>query len=54
MFKLDLEKAEEPENQIANICRITEKEVEFPKSSISASLIVQKPLCGSQQTVENS
>ena len=41
-------------DQIANICRITEKEVEFPKSSISASLIVQKPLCGSQQTVKYS
>ena len=54
MYKLHLEKAEEPENQIANICWITEKAVEFPKSSNSASLIVQKLLYGSQQTVEYS
>ena len=54
MYKLDLEKAEEPENQIANTCWITEKAVEFQKTSISALLSVLKPLCGSQQTVEYS
>ena len=33
MFKLDLEKAEESEDQIANICWITEKVREFQKDS---------------------
>ena len=32
MFKLDLEKAEEPEIQIANICWISEKAREFQKN----------------------
>ena len=32
-FKLDLEKAEEPEIQIANICWIIEKEREFQKNT---------------------
>ena len=32
MFKLDLEKAEEPEIKIANICWITEKAREFQKN----------------------
>ena len=31
MFKLDIEKAEEARNQIANICWIIEKEKEFQK-----------------------
>ena len=31
MFKLDLEKAEEPRDQIANICWIIEKAREFKK-----------------------
>ena len=37
-------------DQIANI----EKAREFLKKSTSASLTMLKPLCGSQQTVENS
>ena len=32
MFKLYLEKAEEPEDQIANICWTTEKAREFQKN----------------------
>ena len=32
MFKLDLEKAEEPRGQIANICWIIEKAREFQKN----------------------
>ena len=32
MFKLDLEKPDEPENQIANICCIIEKAREFQKN----------------------
>ena len=44
-------------DQIANICWIMEKAREFQKKnppSTYASLTMQKPLCGSQQTVENS
>ena len=37
-------------NQIANICCITEKARKFQKkTSTSASLTMQKPLCGSQK-----
>ena len=32
MFKLDLEKAEEPENQMANTCWIIKKAREFQKN----------------------
>ena len=41
-------------DQIANICWITDKLREFQRKSTSASLIMLKLLCGSQQTVENS
>ena len=41
-------------DQIANICCIIEKAREFQKTSISALWALPKPLCGSQQTVENS
>ena len=43
-------------DQIANICWIIEKAREFQKKkkSISASLAKLKPLCESQQIVENS
>ena len=40
--------------QIANIRWIIEKAREFHKKSTSALLTTPKPLCGSQQTVENS
>ena len=58
MFKLDLEKAEKPEikllTSVGMIHWITEKAREFQKKSTSTSLTTLKPLCGSQQTVENS
>ena len=41
-------------DQITDICWIIEKAREFTKTSISALLIMTKPLCGSQQTVKNS
>ena len=41
-------------DQIANIRWIIEKARRFQKPSISALLTMPKPLCGSQQTVENS
>ena len=45
MFKLGLEKAEEPRDQIANICWIIEKAGEFQKkTSTSISLTMLKPL----------
>ena len=40
--------------QIANIHWIIKKAREFQKNSYSALLIMPKPLCGSQQTLENS
>ena len=53
MFKLDLEKAEEPESN-SYISWIKEKQESSRKTSTSALLIMPTPLCGSQQTVENS
>ena len=44
MFKLDLEKAEEPEIKIANICWITEKAREFQKNIYFNPLTMLKPL----------
>ena len=44
MFKLDLEKAEEPEIKIANIWWIIEKARQFQKTSTSALLTTPKPL----------
>ena len=41
-------------DQIANIHWIIKKAREFQKNSYSALLIMPKPLCGSQQTVESS
>ena len=43
-FKLDLGKAEETRNQIANICWIIEKQESSTKTSISALLTMPKPL----------
>ena len=43
MFKLVLEKAEEPD-QIVNICWIITKAREFQKKSTSALLTMPKPL----------
>ena len=57
MFKLDLEKAEEPEIKLpTSNCWITEKARDFQKNIHSALLTMPKPLTVwiSQQTVENS
>ena len=44
MHKLDLEKTEEPEIKIANICWIIEKQENSSNTSTSASLTMLKPL----------
>ena len=44
MFKLDLEKAEEPETQTANIRWIIKKARAFQKTSTFALLTIPKPL----------
>ena len=41
-------------DQIANIHWLTKKQENFMKTSTFASLTMLKPLCGSQQTVENA
>ena len=52
MFKLDLEKEEEPEIKLPISVGLLKKQENFRKTSTSASLTTLKPLCGSQQTVE--
>ena len=54
MFKLDLEKAEEPEIKLPTSVGSLKKQESSRKTSTSASLTMPKPLCGSQQTMENS
>ena len=54
MFKLDLEKAEEPEIKLFTSIGSLKKQESSRKTSISASLTTLNTLCGSQQTVENS
>ena len=54
MFKLDLEKAEEPEMKRTASVGSQKKQQNCRKISTSASLTKLKPLCGSQQIVENS
>ena len=55
MFKLDLEKAEEPEIKLATSVGSSKKWESFRRTSTSASLTSQSLwLCGSQQTVVNS
>ena len=54
MVKLDLEKAEEPEIKLPTSTGSSKKQESFRKISTSALLTTLKPLCGSQQTVENS
>ena len=53
MHKLDLEKAEEQEVQLPTCVGSQKKQESSRKISTSASLIMLKALCGSQQTVEN-
>ena len=55
MFKLVLEKAEEPESKLPTSAGSWKKQESCRKTSISALLTIPKPLtCGSQSTVENS
>ena len=54
IYKLGLEKAEEPEIKLPTIIESKRKQGNSRKISTSASLTMLKPLCGSQQTVENS
>ena len=54
MFKLVLEKAKEPDLKLPTYAGSSKKQVSSRKTSISALLTTPKPLCGSQQTVENS
>ena len=53
MFKLVLEKAEEP-HKLPTSAGSSKRQESSRKTSISALLTMPKPLCGSQQTVENS
>ena len=54
MFKLDFKKAEEPEIKLPTSVGSYKKQESSRKTSISALLIMPKPLHRSQQTVENS
>ena len=54
MFKLYLEKAEEPEIKLPTSVGLLEKQESSRKTSTSALLTMPKPLCGPQQTLENS
>ena len=50
MFKLDLQKAKEPEIKLPTSIGSQKKQENFRKTSTSALLTMPKPLCGSQQT----
>ena len=54
MFKLVLEKAEEPEIKLPTSAESWKKQESSRKTSISALLTMSRLLCGSQGTVENS
>ena len=54
MYKTGFEEAEEPENEFPTFIVSWRNQGNFRKTSTSASLIMLKPLCGSQQTVETS
>ena len=53
MFKLVLEKAEEPEIKLPTSVGSSKKQESYRKTSTSALLTIPKPLGGLQQTVEN-
>ena len=53
-FKLDLEKAVEREIKLPTYPGSSKKQESSRKTSTSVLLTMPKPLCGSQQTVENS
>ena len=54
IFKLDLEKAEEPEIKLPPSVGSLKKDKSSRETSTSALLTMPKRLCGSQQTQENS
>ena len=54
IYKLDLEKAEEPEIKLPTSAGSQKKQENSRKTSTSALLIMLKPFCGSQKNVENS
>ena len=54
MFKLDLEKAEEPEIILPTSIGSSKKQESSRRTSTSALLTMPKSVVGSQQTVENS
>ena len=54
MLKLILEKAEESEIKLPTSAGSSKKQESSRKTSISALLTMQKPLCRSQETMENS
>ena len=54
MFKLVLEKAEEPDIKLPTSTGSLKKQESFRITSISALVTMPNPLCGSQQTVENT
>ena len=54
MYKLDLEKAEEPKIQSPTWVGSWKTQRNSKNTSTSASLTMLKPLCRSQKTVENS
>ena len=55
MFKLVLEKAEEPEIKLPTSAGSWKKQESYRKTSVSALLTIPKSLTvGSQQTLENS
>ena len=54
MFKVDLEKPEEPEIKLPASVGSLKRQENSRETSTSALLTTPKPLCQSQQTVENS
>ena len=54
MIKLDVEKAEESEIKLPTSVESLKKQENSRKTYTSALLSMPKPLCASQQTVENS
>ena len=54
MFKLDLEKAEEPEIKLPTSVGSSKKQENSRKTSTSAILIMPKPLTADKNKLENS
>ena len=54
MIKLDLDKAEEPEIKLPTSTGSLKRQVSSRRTSTSALFTMWKPLCGPQQSVENS